>query len=56
SKLLYCSDMVSSLAAKICNNYLSCTILLANPEAMATGVKLGLDPKLLYQVVNASTG
>ncbi|OAL42549.1 6-phosphogluconate dehydrogenase C-terminal domain-like protein [Pyrenochaeta sp. DS3sAY3a] len=56
SKKFYCGEMGSGLAAKICNNYLSCTILLANAEAMATGIKLGLDPKLLYRIINASTG
>ncbi|KAF2815576.1 putative 3-hydroxyisobutyrate dehydrogenase [Mytilinidion resinicola] len=55
-KHFYCGDLGSGLAAKICNNYLSCTILLANAEAMATGVKLGLDPKILYQVIANSTG
>lgn len=55
-KHFYCGGVGSGLAAKICNNYLSCTILLANAEAMATGVKLGLDPKLLYEVIANSTG
>ncbi|KAH7344398.1 6-phosphogluconate dehydrogenase [Pyrenochaeta sp. MPI-SDFR-AT-0127] len=56
SKHFYCGGMGSGLAAKICNNYLSCIILLANAEAMATGVKLGLGPKLFYRVFNASMG
>lgn len=55
-KIFYCGGLGSGLAAKICNNYLSCTILLANAEAMATGVKLGLDPKLLHRVIANSTG
>lgn len=56
SKFYYCGWLGAGLAAKICNNYLSCTILLANAEAMATGVKLGLDRKLLHQVIANSTG
>lgn len=55
-KQYYCGGLGLGLAAKICNNYLSCTLLLANAEAMATGVKLGLDPKLLHKVIAGSTG
>lgn len=55
-KQYYCGGLGFGLAAKICNNYLSCTILLANAEAMATGVKLGLDPRLLHKVIAGSTG
>lgn len=42
--------------AKIVNNYLSGTILLANCEAMALGVRSGLDPKVLFDIVSNSTG
>ncbi|KAF7535052.1 hypothetical protein G7054_g5718 [Neopestalotiopsis clavispora] len=56
NKIFYCGGLGSGLAAKICNNYLSCTILLANSEAMATGLKLGLDKHVLHKVIQASTG
>jgi 3-hydroxyisobutyrate dehydrogenase len=56
SKVFYCGGLGAGLAAKICNNYLSCTILLATAEAMATGIKLGLDKKLLHKVIQNSTG
>ncbi|ETS80076.1 hypothetical protein PFICI_07605 [Pestalotiopsis fici W106-1] len=56
NKIFYCGGLGSGLAAKICNNYLSCTILLANSEAMATGIKLGLDKHVLHRVIQASTG
>ncbi|CAA2977270.1 3-hydroxyisobutyrate dehydrogenase [Olea europaea subsp. europaea] len=56
SKLFYCGGLGFGLAAKICNNYLSCTILLATAEAMATGIKLGIDKHLLHQVIQNSTG
>lgn len=55
-KQYYCGGLGFGLAAKICNNYLSCTILLANAEAMATGVKLGLDSRLLHKIIQGSTG
>ena len=56
AKLFYCGSLGAGLAAKICNNYLSCTILLANAEAMATGIKLGIDKKLLHKIIHNSTG
>lgn len=55
-KIFYCGQRGNGLAAKICNNYLSCTILLANCEAMATGMKLGLDKHVLHSVIQNSTG
>ena len=55
-KRFFCGQRGAGLAAKICNNYLSCSLLLANSEAMATGIKLGLDRKVLYDVIANSTG
>ncbi|KXJ87805.1 putative 3-hydroxyisobutyrate dehydrogenase [Microdochium bolleyi] len=56
SKIFYCGGLGKGLAAKICNNYLSCTILLANCEAAATGQLLGLDKHLLYKIIKSSSG
>jgi 3-hydroxyisobutyrate/3-hydroxypropionate dehydrogenase len=55
-KTFFCGGLGKGLAAKICNNYLSCTILLANCEAMATGIRMGLDKHLLFKIVHSSTG
>ncbi|KAH7242854.1 hypothetical protein MRS44_002079 [Fusarium solani] len=55
-KAFFCGGLGNGLAAKICNNYLSCTILLANCEAMATGRRLGLDKHLLHKIIHNSTG
>ncbi|KAH6976465.1 6-phosphogluconate dehydrogenase [Ilyonectria sp. MPI-CAGE-AT-0026] len=55
-KTFFCGALGNGLAAKICNNYLSCTILLANCEAMATGMRLGLDKHLLHQIIQNSSG
>ncbi|CAA9957591.1 hypothetical protein PTT_17331 [Pyrenophora teres f. teres 0-1] len=55
-KFFYLHTLGAGLTAKICNNYLSGTILLATAEAMATGVAHGLDPSDLYQVIKNSTG
>ncbi|KAF2662795.1 3-hydroxyisobutyrate dehydrogenase-like protein [Lophiostoma macrostomum CBS 122681] len=56
SKFFYLDRLGAGLSAKISNNYLSGTILLATAEAVAIGVKQGLDPKMLYNVIKASTG
>ncbi|KAF2636652.1 6-phosphogluconate dehydrogenase C-terminal domain-like protein [Massarina eburnea CBS 473.64] len=56
SKFFYLSHLGAGLTAKISNNYLSGTILLATAEALAIGVAQGLDPKDLYNVIKASTG
>ena len=43
-------------AAKAVNNYLNGINLAAAAEAMVVGVKAGLDPELLLEVVNTSSG
>jgi 3-hydroxyisobutyrate dehydrogenase-like beta-hydroxyacid dehydrogenase len=41
---------------KLVNNVLSATAMAATAEAMVTGVKAGLDPRLMLDVINAGTG
>ncbi len=41
---------------KLTNNYLSATANIATAEAMVMGVKAGLDPAIMVQVFNASSG
>lgn len=55
-KFFYCGKLGAGLAAKISNNYISCSILLVIAEAMAIGVRSGIDPHLLHQVIHNSTG
>ncbi|KAK1726402.1 hypothetical protein CaCOL14_004880 [Colletotrichum acutatum] len=55
-KLFWCGDVGSGLAAKISNNYISCSVLLLISEAMAIGVKSGVDPKMLQKIIHSSTG
>ncbi|NTB94899.1 3-hydroxyisobutyrate dehydrogenase [Agrobacterium tumefaciens] len=43
-------------AAKQCNNMLAATIMTATAEAIALGVKNGLDPATLCEVMQTSTG
>ena len=41
---------------KIANNYLSATANIAAAEALVMGVKAGVDPKVMLDVINASSG
>ena len=42
--------------AKLANNLLSAVALAASSEAMAMGVKAGLDPQVLLDIINAGSG
>lgn len=46
----------SGHAVKALNNLLSATILAATSEVFAAGEKFGLDPQVMQQIVNASSG
>jgi 3-hydroxyisobutyrate dehydrogenase-like beta-hydroxyacid dehydrogenase len=41
---------------KLANNFLSATAMAATSEAMVLGVKAGLDPRVMLDVINAGTG
>ena len=41
---------------KLLNNLLSATAMAATTEVMALGVKAGLDPELMLDVLNAGSG
>jgi hypothetical protein len=41
---------------KLCNNFLSATAMAATAEAMVMGVKAGLDPSIMLDVINAGSG
>jgi 3-hydroxyisobutyrate dehydrogenase-like beta-hydroxyacid dehydrogenase len=41
---------------KLANNILSATALVASAEALAMGVKAGVDPRLMLDVINAGSG
>ncbi|OAI39404.1 hypothetical protein AYO38_07720 [bacterium SCGC AG-212-C10] len=43
-------------AMKLLNNFLSATAILATSEAIAFGVTQGLDPRLMLDVLNVSSG
>jgi 3-hydroxyisobutyrate dehydrogenase-like beta-hydroxyacid dehydrogenase len=41
---------------KLANNFLSATAIAATSEAVVMGVKAGLDPNVMIEVINAGTG
>jgi 3-hydroxyisobutyrate dehydrogenase-like beta-hydroxyacid dehydrogenase len=41
---------------KVANNFLSATAMAATAEAVAMGVKAGLDPAIMIDVINAGSG
>lgn len=55
-KIFLCGQLGNGLAAKISNNYLSGTFLVAISEAMAFGIRSGLDKNVLAQVIQSSSG
>lgn len=56
-RIIVCGDYPGAgLAAKLANNYALAMTNLATCDAMLLGEKLGLDPKILAQVLNTSTG
>lgn len=56
NKVFACGAPTLGLAAKLCNNYISGNIAIATAEGMNLGMKLGLNPKTLSDVVAVSTG
>jgi 3-hydroxyisobutyrate dehydrogenase len=56
TKIFYVGDIGQGLAMKLVNNLLVQVNLVAVCEALVLGVKAGLDPRLIYEVVRASTG
>lgn len=55
-RVLHCGPQGAGLSAKLANNYLLAIENIATAEAMNLGVKWGLDPKVLANVINVSTG
>lgn len=51
-----CGPAGAGLATKQINNYLSSVCTIGVCEAMNTGIKYGLDPKVLAKVINSSSG
>ena len=56
ARVLHMGAPGTGLAAKLANNYLLAVSNVATAEAMHLGVRLGLDPRKLAELVNGSSG
>ncbi|XP_039593643.1 3-hydroxyisobutyrate dehydrogenase b [Polypterus senegalus] len=56
TNIVYCGQVGTGQAAKICNNMLLAIGMIGTAETMNLGIRLGLDPKLLAQILNMSSG
>lgn len=55
-KVAHCGGAGSGGVAKLCNNLSLAIQMIGTSEALALGVRLGMDPKVLSGVLNTSTG
>ena len=56
AKIVHCGDVGSGGAVKICNNMLLAISMIGVSETMNLGINLGLDPKLLSEILGSATG
>ncbi|KAF9885383.1 hypothetical protein FE257_013001 [Aspergillus nanangensis] len=56
AKITFAGELGTGLAAKIANNYIAFCTSLATAEAMSIGVRSGVEPKTLFDIIRASTG
>ena len=54
--IVHCGDAGTGQVAKLCNNMLLAIGMIGTAEAMNLGKRLGMDPKLLANVINTSSG
>lgn len=55
-RVLHCGVQGTGLSAKLANNYLLAIGNIATAEAMNLGIRWGLEPKTLANIINVSTG
>jgi 3-hydroxyisobutyrate dehydrogenase-like beta-hydroxyacid dehydrogenase len=56
-KLFFCGEQAGlGQTLKLANNLMSAAALAVTSEALAMGVKAGLDPTVMIEVINASSG
>ncbi|XP_023222466.1 3-hydroxyisobutyrate dehydrogenase, mitochondrial-like [Centruroides sculpturatus] len=54
--VIHCGDIGTGQAAKICNNMALAISMIGTAESMNLGIRLGLEAKLLAQIINSSSG
>lgn len=56
NEVIHVGDLGAGHAVKALNNLLSATSLLASSEVLATAIEFGLDPEVVLDAVNRSSG
>jgi 3-hydroxyisobutyrate dehydrogenase len=54
--IIHCGGPGTGQVAKVCNNLLLGISMIGVSEAFHLGIKLGMDPKILNQIINSSSG
>lgn len=54
--IIHCGDSGNGQVAKICNNMLLAISMIGVAEAMTLGVSLGIEAKVLADIINTSSG
>jgi 3-hydroxyisobutyrate dehydrogenase len=54
--IVYCGTNGNGQVAKICNNMLLGISMIAVSETMQLGISMGMEPKLLANILNTSSG
>lgn len=54
--VIHCGAVGMGETAKICNNMMLAISMIGTAETMQLGIALGIDPKVLTKVLNASSG
>jgi len=54
--IYHCGSVGTGQSVKICNNMLLAISMIGVSESMSLGISLGLDPKLLADILGSSTG
>ncbi|CAG2106285.1 unnamed protein product [Medioppia subpectinata] len=54
--VIHCGAVGSGAAAKICNNMMLAISMIGTSETLNLAKRLGLDPKLMTQILNVSSG
>jgi 3-hydroxyisobutyrate dehydrogenase len=54
--IVHCGEPGNGQVAKICNNMLLAISMIGVAEAMTLGVALGIEPRVLAEIVNTSSG
>ncbi len=56
ANLYYCGPVGTGQVAKMCNQLMAGTTLVATAECLALGAAAGIDRKLLYEIITHGTG